>query len=216
MSGSKISEDATVGKGERTRQAILLRAVSLASVQGLERLSIGGLASDLGLSKSGLFAHFGSKQELQLAVAGAARQIFVESVIEPAGDAREGVERLVALCDRYFRYSEQRIFPGGCFFFAATSEFGGQRGTVRDEVVAQMKAWLALLERNIGAAVEQADLARGVDVPSLAFEVSAFLTAANWRSVALADARAYTSGRRAIAQRLRAAGATPRALRSLG
>src|SRR4029077_12239084 len=104
--------------GERTRGAILRAAASLATVDGLKGLSIGNLAAAIGMSKSGLYAHFGSKQELQLATVEAADQIFQETVVQPALAAPPGLAQLVALCDAFFDYLERRTFPGGCFFAA--------------------------------------------------------------------------------------------------
>src|SRR5215469_13204719 len=110
-------------KGERTRESILRVAVNLASLEGLEGLTIGRLADELDMSKSGLFAHFGSKEELQLATVEMARQIFVEHVIKPALEKPEGMERLLKLCQGWLAHVEGRVFKGGCFFTAASLEF---------------------------------------------------------------------------------------------
>src|SRR5262249_34859682 len=119
-------------KGARTRDSILRVAVNLASVEGLQGLTIGRLAEELKMSKSGLFAHFGSKEELQVATVEMARQIFVEHVIRPALAEPEGMPRLWALCDRWLRHVESRVFAGGCFFTAASFEFDSRSGPVRD------------------------------------------------------------------------------------
>src|SRR5215475_8411949 len=102
--------------GERARAAILRAAASLATVDGLEGLSIGNLAAAIGMSKSGLYAHFGSKQELQLATVAEAERIFDEEVVQPALAARPGVAQLAAVCEAFFGYLQDRTFPGGCFF----------------------------------------------------------------------------------------------------
>ena len=115
-------------QGERTRQAILEAAVHIASAQGLEGLTIGRLASELSMSKSGLFAHFGSKEELQVATVEAARAIFIREVIKPAFDATEGLVRLYKLCDIWLSYVQSGVFRGGCFFAAAAAEFDSRPG----------------------------------------------------------------------------------------
>src|SRR6202047_5531917 len=128
-------------RGLKTRRAILGKAVNLASVEGLEGLTIGKLASALRISKSGLFAHFGSKEDLQCAVVEAAREIFVEKVVRPTYEFR-GLKRLQALCENWLSYGEGQVFPGGCFFSAASLEFDDRPGHVRDRIVELMKKWL--------------------------------------------------------------------------
>ncbi|HEX8188504.1 MAG TPA: helix-turn-helix domain-containing protein, partial [Pyrinomonadaceae bacterium] len=124
--------------GERTRQAILEAAVDIASEEGLEGLTIGRLAAELSMSKSGLFAHFGSKEELQLATVEAARDVFVREVVRPAFGAPRGLARLWQLCDVWLGYVRREVFRGGCFFAAAAAEFDGRPGAVRDRVAAIM------------------------------------------------------------------------------
>src|SRR6201984_1700735 len=136
-------------RGLTTRRAILRRAVNLPSVEGLEGLTIGRLASTLRISKSGLFAHFGSKEDLQCAVVDEARDIFVESVVLPASKLR-GLDRLRALCGNWLRYGKARVCPGGCFFSAASLEFDDRPGRVRDRIVELMKKWLGNLEQAAG------------------------------------------------------------------
>ena len=130
-------------KGERTRQTILEAAVDIASVAGLEGLTIGQLATKLSMSKSGLFAHFGSKEELQLATVEAARSVFIREVIEPTFAAERGLARLWQLCDAWFSYVSSKVFRGGCFFAAAAAEFDSRPGPVRDRIAAIMKEWLS-------------------------------------------------------------------------
>ena len=122
--------------GERTRSAILRAAASLATVDGLEGLSIGNLAAATGISKSGLYAHFGSKQELQLATVDEAERILQAEVVQPALAARPGLAQLAAVCEAYFSYVERRVFPGGCFFAATALEMGTRPGPVKDRVAA--------------------------------------------------------------------------------
>src|SRR5258707_9265761 len=124
-------------RGLKTRRAILRKAVNLASLEGLEGLTIGKLASELHISKSGLFAHFGSKEDLQCAVVDTARDIFVEKVVRPANEFH-GLKRLRALCENWLSYGEGKVFPGGCFFSAASLEFDDRPGRVRDQIVELM------------------------------------------------------------------------------
>ena len=174
-----------------TRDQILARAVELASVEGLEGLTIGRLASDLSLSKSGLFAHFGSKEGLQLATIDEAARRFVRDVVEPALGAPEGAPRLRALCERYLDYLERRTLPGGCFWAAVTAEFDSRPGPVRDAVRDGLAAWLAELERQAAVA--------GVENPrQLIFEVWALVQAANSRFELFEDVEAFSRARTSI------------------
>src|SRR3954464_14996244 len=108
----------TRSDGERSRKTILRAAASLATVDGLEGLSIGNLAAHIGMSKSGLYAHFRSKEELQLATVATAGEIFVADVVTPTEGIADPLERVRALCDGFLSHIERRVFPGGCFFIA--------------------------------------------------------------------------------------------------
>lgn len=184
-----------MGKADDTREAILERAVDLASSEGLEGLTIGRLASDLRMSKSGLFAHFGSKQELQLATVQAASRRFYEAVIAPAQDTPEGAERLHAYCDLYMAQLEDAIFPGGCFWAAAAAELDDRPGPVRDAVQAAVGAWIGEIKRQAAAAGVE-------DAEGLAFEIYALGLGANASYRLLADREAFARGRAAIERRL--------------
>src|SRR5271154_28076 len=136
-------------RGARTREAILRRAVNIASVEGLEGLTVGRLAEELKMSKSGLFAHFGSKEDLQLATVEAARQLFIDEISRPAMSAPQGMPRLLNLLNLWLGHVERRLFEGGCFFTAASFEFDGRSGPVRDRVAAIMHEWVATLGRAV-------------------------------------------------------------------
>jgi len=175
----------------RTREAILDRAVDLASTEGLEGLTIGRLAADLGLSKSGLFGHFGSKEELQLASIEKASARFVREVIEPTLSEAEGAPRLRALGASYLDYLERGVFAGGCFFAAASIEFDDRPGPVGDRVRDAVGAWMAYLEGQARAA--------GADDPKLlAFEFHALAQGANSAFRLFGDPRAFPRARKAI------------------
>jgi AcrR family transcriptional regulator len=188
--------------GQHTRAAILHTAAQLATVEGLEGLSIGQLASATGLSKSGLYAHFDSKEDLQLATIEAARVTFVDDVIRPGLAAPRGIRRLLATCDAFLSHVERRVFPGGCFFVAAAAEVGTRRGAVHDAIAAQQHRWLDLLERQAGEAQELGELPADVDLAQLVFELEALLVAANTTFILHGDSNAFHRARSAIRQRL--------------
>jgi AcrR family transcriptional regulator len=192
-------------RGDRTRRAILTAAVNVASVEGLEGLSIGRLASELRMSKSGLFAHFGSKEELQVSTVRAAAAIFVHRVIRPAEERYEpGIARLQAMLDDWLDYMERGIFAGGCFFAAATVEMDGRPGPVRDAVATQMASWAGLLGDCARVAIERGELVQDTDPEQLAFELDALGTAVNSGWQLHEDATVFERGHRAIRRRLEA------------
>lgn len=197
------------GIGAATREGILRLAADQASVDGLEGLSIGQLASALGMSKSGLFAHFGSKELLQLATIEHARKRYVEAVLVPALAAPRGVRRLDALCDSFLSYVERAVFPGGCFFAAAMAEYGGKEpGPVRDKIADCQRQWTSTLERAALDGRDQAELTEACEPEQLAFELEAALLSANWYFHLHAEASYLDRARRAVRSRLEA-DATP-------
>jgi AcrR family transcriptional regulator len=172
--------DGRKARGDATRRLILARAMQIASVDGLEGLSLGRLADELGMSKSGLFAHFGSKEELQLATLRAGRAVFAHAVVEPVLDAPEGIRRLAALTRAWLDYIESELFAGGCLFLAAATEFDDRPGPVRDKVAEIMGEWLDVLAGQARIAREQGELDPGEDPVALAWELHAFELALNW------------------------------------
>lgn len=174
-----MTTDGRLLRGEHTRRLILTRSMDIASSEGLEGLSIGRLATDLGISKSGLFAHFGSKEELQLATYQAAREAFVERVVTPARKAPPGIRRVEALIDSWLAYVETRVFPGGCIIYAIAAEFDSRPGRIRDAIAAAVRDWESYLEHTIARAVDLGELAEGTDVPQLAWELHAYV----WNAV---------------------------------
>jgi AcrR family transcriptional regulator len=174
------------GKGAQTRAAILERAVDLASVEGLQGLTIGRLAAELEMSKSGLFAHFGSKQELQLATVEAAARRFRLAVIEPALAAPDGAPRLRAMAESYLDHLD--LYTGGCFWGATSAEYDDRPGPVRDAIAAALDGWLAELERN-------ARLAGVADPDRFAFEMYAVVMGANSRFRLSGDPRVFDHAR---------------------
>jgi AcrR family transcriptional regulator len=200
---SAHEEDGRRVRGDRTRRAILATAVNVASVEGLEGLSIGRLATELDMSKSGLFAHFGSKEELQISTVRAAAAIFVQRVVRPAEERFEpGIARLRAALDAWLDYIERDTFAGGCFFAAAAIEMDGRPGPVCDAVAAQMRSWAGLLTDYARAAIERGELRADTDPEQLAFELDALGTAVNSGWQLHEDTTVFERGRRAIARRI--------------
>jgi AcrR family transcriptional regulator len=180
---------AEAGKGAQTRAAILEHAVDLASVEGLEGLTIGRLAAELKMSKSGLFAHFGSKQELQLATIEAAAERFRTAVIEPAMSAPDGAPRLRAMGERYLEHLD--LYTGGCFWGATSAEYDDRPGPVRDAIAGAIDGWLGELER-------QSEIA-GVEQPDrFAFELYAVVMGANARYRLSGDRKVFEHARSAL------------------
>jgi AcrR family transcriptional regulator len=188
--------------GERTRGAILQAAVSLATVEGLEGLSIGHLATATGMSKSGLYAHFGSKQELQLATVEEAERIFTGEVVQPALAARPGRAQLAAVCEAYFGYLQRRVFPGGCFFAVTALEMGTRPGPVRERVAAIQSGFTALLRDFAATALERHEIPAREDPDRLAFELHAILLAADAKFVLQDDPAVLDLARQVVHERL--------------
>lgn len=188
--------------GERSRAAILREAARLATVEGLDGLSLSRLAAAVGMSKSGLFAHFGSKEELQLATVGAASAIFDELVIEPAGAQAPGLPRLRAYVDRFLAHVEEGVFPGGCFFIAAMGELATHPGPVRDDAMAFSQRWLTLLAEQVAAAQSAGALDPAADPAQVAFELHSYMVLGNMQFIAAGDRAALDRVRRAVDDRL--------------
>jgi AcrR family transcriptional regulator len=189
--------------GERARARVLERAAQLATIEGLEGLSIGRLAEETGMAKSSLYVLFGSKEALQLATIDAARASFLTQVVLPARRAsKAGLGRLRALCEGYLSYVERRVFPGGCFFVAAAAELGARPGRVHDRVAAYQQEWRDLLHAQAQAARDVGELPADSDPAQLAFELGAILAGANIISVLHDDQAAIERARTTIANRL--------------
>jgi AcrR family transcriptional regulator len=189
--------DGRLERGARSRASILDAACDLASVEGLEGLTIGRLAAETGMSKSGLFAHFGSKEELQLATNDRAGERFREAVIEPTRQLEPGRRRLDALLDSWLDYMRAQVFRGGCFFNSVRAEFDSRPdGPVRDAIVEGQRAWRRHIAKQVGVADP------GADAQQLAFEIDALGTAANYEFQLLRDPRVFDRASRAMRARL--------------
>jgi len=190
-------------RGLRTRTAILRSAVDIASAEGLEGLTVGRLAEDLGMSKSGLFAHFGSKEELQLATVEMAREIFIEQITRPALVAPKGMPRLWSIIDRWLAYIERGIYKGGCFFTAASFEFDSRRGPVRDRIAEIMREWIGVLVRALEQAQNTGHIGPKIDLTQLAFEIQSIAIGGHWASQLLDDRQSYSRSRVLMLEKLR-------------
>ena len=188
--------------GARSRNASLDTAAKLSTVEGLEGMSIGRLAEATGMSKSGLYAHFRSKEELQLATIESAGDTFEAEVLSKVEGADPGVASILALSEAFLSYLERRVFPGGCFFAALTAEFGPRSGAVKERIVEYYDEWLALFEELVVQARDRGELAADVDPVQLAFELDAILYGANALFVLKDDKRAFDHARAAIRERL--------------
>ncbi|MEU8247839.1 helix-turn-helix domain-containing protein [Nonomuraea sp. NPDC048916] len=201
-------EDGRKARGQRSREAILTHAVSLASVDGLDGLSLGRLAEVAGVSKSGFFAHWRDKRQLQLDTIDRARRQWVEHVVSPALRHPSGLRRLYALHQSRLRFYADGVLPGGCFFFAAQVEFDDRPGPVRTEVARALTDWLGLLRGEAEKAIELGEL-RDIDPEQLAYEIEALGEAAVIHIRLLRRDTALPHARRAVLQRLRAHATDP-------
>ncbi|MBB6549313.1 TetR/AcrR family transcriptional regulator [Nonomuraea rubra] len=199
-----MTQDGRRLRGLRSREAILERTVGLASVEGLEGLSLGRLATATGTSKSGFFAHWRDKEQLQLdAVEWAARQ-WKEHVVAPAMSAPAGVRRLFALHEARLRFYREGLLPGGCFFFTVQAEFDDRPGAVHDRVARAMREWQEFIQRLVAQAKELGELVDGADPAQLAYEIDALGEMVIIHSRLHDGPAALAHARRAVLQRLRA------------
>jgi AcrR family transcriptional regulator len=184
--------------GERSHQEILRAAAALASVEGLDGLSIASLAEHVGLSKSGLFAHFRSKEELQLETIRMAEEIFQEEVVRPGLAAPAGVARVRALVLRFLDHVRRRTFPGGCFFASVSAEVDGHPGKLRDVIAAKQRAWFGLFEQGIEDAQRLGEVDRRAEAPQVAFEVLSMLAGAHGTFLLQGNAAVLDRARRGV------------------
>ena len=193
--------------GERSRNAILREAGQLATVEGISGLSISRLADAVGMSKSGLFAHFGSKEELQVATIEAARTVFTEQVIEPALALPTGIERLQQLAENFLRYVEGGLYPGGCFFASVAAEMAMRPGPVRDGAVQVLEEFSRQLGRAVHDGQAEGAIDQSEDAEQLAFELESYLSRANAQFAISQDSAPIERARRALERRITAAAA---------
>lgn len=195
-------DESATSRGNAARNHILDAAMDVASSEGLEGLTIGRLAQAVNMSKSGLFGHFGSKEDLQLATIEAAGEVFRRRVIDPIEHHEPGIWRLALLMAAWIDYIEDSVFRGGCFFAAASHEFDGRPGPVRERIAELTMWWRDLLAEEAATAQEQGELASNLNPHQLAFEFHGFVTEANWAKQLLDETEAFDQARRAVEDRL--------------
>jgi AcrR family transcriptional regulator len=202
---SSDPKPAPLRKGARSRLAILRAAADLATVEGLEGLSIGSLATHIGMSKSGLYAHFQSKEDLQLATVETAKQIFDADVVEPTQTVGDPLEQIRALSDAFLAHVRRRVFPGGCFFISTSAEFDTRPGPVKDRLLDFQSEWSERLERLVTDAQERGSLRPQERASQLVFELTSFLLMGNTAFVMNDDPAYLDRARAAVDERLRRA-----------
>jgi AcrR family transcriptional regulator len=198
----KTTKRATRSDGERSRQTILHAAARLATIEGLDGLSIGSLAAHIGMSKSGLYAQFGSKEELQLATVETAVEMFDTEVVTPTASIEDPLARVEGLSDRFLDYLARRVFPGGCFFAAAAAEFDTHPGPVKQRILEVHGGWVRMLEDLFAQAQTQGAIKASESPSQLAFEIDAQMLMANMVFVLYNDESALERARRGITTRI--------------
>jgi AcrR family transcriptional regulator len=199
-------------RGDKSRAAILARAVNVASTEGLGGLTMGTLASDVGISKGNISILFGDKETLQLATLDAATEIFVTKVVTPALRLASPLERLRYLTDGWFDYVDSRTFPGGCLLYGTANEFRARPGRIRDRANHHRTAWIRLLTATVRDGQEAGQIRDDVDPDQLVFELTAFQSAANTAAL-LGDQPAFVRARRTSRECIAAAAGRPPARR---
>ena len=192
------SDESRPSKGQASRATILLAAAKLATTRGLDGLSIGELAAEVGMSKSGLYAHFKSKEELELATIETAAAIFDREVLQPAAGAPAGTERLAALVEAFLSHLERRVYPGGCFFAAVASELDTRPGPARDRVAQVLDKWQSLFRQCLLDAQASGDIDPQAEVAQATFEIQAMLLAGNFQFVMTNDPTRLTQARKGV------------------
>src|SRR5580658_3210491 len=204
MAEEETPKKQTRAPGERSRARVVEQAAQLATIEGIEGISIGRLADATGIAKSSVYALFGSKEELQLATINAARDSFIVEVVAPALRATEpGLQRLLAFCEGFLSYVERRVFPGGCFFVSASAEVGSQPGRLHDEVARVQHQWRDLLLHEAQAAADKGELTAADEPAQLAFELGVILAGTDIVAILHDDSGAVSRGRAAVVTRLR-------------
>jgi AcrR family transcriptional regulator len=184
--------------GIESRRTILHAAANLATTRGLEGLSIGELAQHIGMSKSGLYAHFKSKEELELATIETAAEVFERDVLGPASASPGGLARVSALSEAFFRHLERRVFPGGCFFATVAAQLASRPGRARDRVMEMQARWLEQFTEALAEAQGAGELPPGCDIDQLVFEITAMMVRANFTWIVTGDTHVLDQARTGI------------------
>jgi AcrR family transcriptional regulator len=201
--------DGRLARGDQTRRTVLDAAVSAASVDGLDGMSLSRLAGAVHVSKSGLFAHWPDKQTLQVEIIEHAGRQWAERIVEPALREEGPLRRLWALHERRLAFYSAHVLPGGCFFAAVEPEFDDCPGPVRDAIASAIQEWTQLLQRLARSAVKHGELERETDPDQLVFEIQSLGKAVVTHAHLTRDAHAYAFARRGVLDRLRALATDP-------
>jgi AcrR family transcriptional regulator len=188
-------------RGAQSRAIVLSRAIEISSIEGLEGLTIGRLATDVGISKGNITVLFGDKEALQIATLDAAVEIFSAKVVAPMADVKEPSERLQAFCDNWFDYIEQRVFAGGCMLYGMSSEYRARPGKIQDRVNHHRNAWTKLLSAAASEAQRRGQIRHDIDVDQLVFELTSFQATASI-AAALGDQPTFLRARRTSRERI--------------
>jgi AcrR family transcriptional regulator len=173
--GTRVTASKPFSPGGRTRQAILARALNIAAREGLAALTIGRLAKELEMSKSGLFAHFRSKETLELATVEKAKEVFENSILRPTQDSENGVARLWSLCDLWLSHIERRVFSGAYFFTGALFEYTDRRGPISEAIKNATREWLKALTEAVKDAQGRKQLGRYARPEQITLELNGIL-----------------------------------------
>lgn len=193
-----MSPRRSVAAARETHSAIVERAAVVASTEGLEGLTIGRLAADIEMSKSGVLGHFGSKQALQLSVLDLAVSAFGREVWESTSDLRSGRGRLLAICDTWISYLDRGVFGGGCLLTSTALEFDGRPGPVRDAVASALRRWYELLEAQVETAIALGELPTEAEPAAIVFQLAALAMGANQALQLFGDRAAMHTARDAM------------------
>ena len=181
--------------GIRSREAILDGAARLATVEGLDGLSIGRLSAEIGMSKSGLYAHFKSKEELELATIDAAAEVFENDVIRRVPESTRGIARVLALAEAFLQHLARRVYPGGCFFATVGAQLAARPSQARDRVAQLQAAWIAQFISALRQACDDGEIQPDADLDQLAFEITAMLFRANFAWIMTEDEHVLNQAR---------------------
>ena len=191
----------TTRADKNTEELILQVAIDLTSRQGLDKLTIGQLAAAMKMSKSGVFAHFGSKETMQLMILDKVVDLFIAKIIEPAR-ASQNYLLVWNYCDKWLNYIQEDVFPGGCFLLSVANEYSNLDGTIHDKVIEINQNWYLTLTRAVKQAIDDGQLSPELDTESLVFELSSLVVGANWAHTTLGSIQATHYARLSIWQRL--------------
>jgi len=194
----ETKKDRRSSKGAETKRKILAHAMGIAAREGLAGLTIGRLARDLGMSKSGLFAHFRSKRSLEMATINDARNVFTSQVLSPAKAANEGIEQLWVLCNSWLAHIERRVFPGGYFFTGAFFECAERSGSIEDEINRMAQEWWEMLRNAVRKAQDRKEIDSSIDARRLSFDLNGTLIAGYWTYLAEKNEEVFDETRSAL------------------